>query len=138
MSITNITLIGDALREINVISETDDPSSEQGAYALRKLNQMMELWKEDGIDLGYYSQSSTSAACPIPDWSELGVTTSLAVACAPKYGASISIELAAVAKSTYDTILRKSISEKLDNTDMSHLPSGAGHYGSRYDINTDK
>jgi len=137
MAITNIQLIDDALREINVISEVDSASSDQGAIALRRLNQMMEMWREDGIDLGYYPQADTTATCPIPDWAELAVTTGLAVNVAPRFGASASAELIGVGSSAYNTMLRKSLSEKLDNTDMTHLPIGQGHFGTRYDITTD-
>ncbi len=137
MAITNLEVIDDALREINVISEVDTASAEQGSYALRKLNQMMEVWKEEGISFGYFRQSSTAGTCPIPDWAESAVSTSLAVMCAAKYGATVSIELAAVLRSHYNMVLRKSISEKLDNTDMSHMPIGQGHFGTRYDITTD-
>ncbi len=134
---TNLVIIEDALREINVISEVDTASPEQGSYALRKLNQMMELWKESDIDIGYFSQNSTTDTIPIPDWAELGVTQGLAIVCASKYGATVSAELAAVADAAISIIKRKMISEKLDNTDMSHLPRGQGHFSSGYDITTD-
>lgn len=137
MSITNLELINDALRDINVISEVDDASPEQGKYAIRKLNQMMELWKEMDINIGYFSQPDTTGNCPIPDWAELGVTASLSVVCASKYGRSISAELAAVASVSINMIKRKSISEMLENADMSHLPRGSGHFSSGYDITTD-
>jgi hypothetical protein len=35
------------------------------------------------------------------------------------------------------TLRRKLMVEKLDNTDMTHMPGGAGHFGGRYDITTD-
>ena len=133
---TTLDIIEDALREINVISEVDSASAEQGSYALRKLNQMMALWEERDIDnLGWYAQPDTTGTIPIPDYAELAVTTALAVAIAPKYGATVSPELAAVASSAFSTVQRKSISEKLTNADMSHMPLGDGHY--RYDIETD-
>ena len=136
---TNIEIIEDALREINVISEVDTASDEQGSFALRKLNQMMELWKERDIDnLGWYSQSDTTETAPIPDYAELAVTTNLAIALAPKYGASISMELGAIAASAFQTVQRKSISEKLDNTDMSHMPVGSGGFEGRYNIERDR
>lgn len=132
---TNITIIEDALRDINVISEIDTASAEQGSFCLRRLNQMMELWKEQDIDIGWFAQSSTADTIPIPDWAELGVTSSLAIACAPTYSASISIELAAIADVAVSVILRKSLSEKQENADMSHLPVGAGR-GIRHNILT--
>ena len=136
---TTLKIIEDALREINVISEVDSASDEQGSYGLRKLNQMMALWPERDVDnLGWYPQNDTTGTIPIPDYAELAVTTNLAIALAPKYGASVSIELAGVAASSFNTVQRKSISEKLTNTDMSHLPVGQGHFEGRYDIERDR
>ena len=137
MSITNLQVINAALRDINVISEVEDASAEQGAHAIRKLNQMMEAWKEEDKDLGWFSQPDTTGDCPIPDWAELGVSSALAIVLAPKYGASISPELAMIAEGAVNVIARKTISEKLDNQDMSHLPRGSGHFSSGYDITTD-
>lgn len=137
---TNIEIIEDALREINVISEVDTASAEQGEFALRKLNQMMAIWTEDRDmgNLGWFAQSATTDTAPLPRYAEMAVTTGLAIALAPKYGASVSPELAAVAASTYQTLLRKCITEKLDNTDMSHMPVGSGHFNGRYDIENDR
>lgn len=135
---TNLTIIEDALRDIDVISEIESASAEQGSFCLRRLNQMMELWKEHDIDIGWFSQSSTADTIPVPDWAELGVISSLAIAIAPTYSASISLELAAIAEVSAGTILRKSLSEKLTGASMSHLPVGAGkYYRSRRNILTD-
>jgi hypothetical protein len=135
---TNLEIIEDALRDINVISEIESASAEQGKYALRKFNQLMEVWREQDVEFGWFPQISTTADSPVPDWAELGITNALSVVIAPKYGATISPELAAVAQSAIGMIKRKSISEKLTNTDMSHLPIGSGHYyGDRRNILTD-
>lgn len=137
---TNLSIIGDALRELNVIAETETPSSEQGSHGLRKLNQMLEQWTEDDIDFGYFAQSSTGDTYPGPQWTERAVTLNLALEIAPAYGsgASVTPMLLANADSAKNTVLRKSINEKLRNTDMSHLPYGQGHFGyGRWDIDTD-
>ena len=42
---TNSEIITDALREINVISEVDSASAEQGSTGLTKLNRMIALWR---------------------------------------------------------------------------------------------
>ncbi len=128
---TNLTIIEDALREVGVIAEIDTASAEQGATTLRKLNQMMEVWKEDGISFGYFGQSDTTDTIPIPDWAELGVTMGLAIAIAPTYGATVSAETIAVADISAGMILRKSLAERLTGLDMSHLPRGAGIGGHR-------
>jgi hypothetical protein len=124
---TNLTIIEDSLRDIGVISEIDDASAEQGSYCLRKLNQLMEVWKENSIDIGWFAQSSTTDTIPIPDWAELGVTATLSIVVAPNYGATVSPELIAIADAAAGMILRKSLVEKLTGADMSHLPTGAGN-----------
>lgn len=133
----NITIIEDALRQINVISEIENASSEQGSVGLRKLNQMMELWKSQSIDFGWFGQTLTTATAPIPEYAEAAVTAGLAIYMAPTYGATISQELMVIADNSISTVRRKLISESLDNTDMSHMPIGQGHYGRGYDITRD-
>lgn len=137
MAVTNAEIINRALRELNVIAETDEASAEQGEKCLKKLNNMMELWRESDIDYGWFEQTSTSDDCPIPDYAELAVHTSLAILCAAQYGATVSPELAAVADRSWGIVHRKAVQEQLDNMSMSHLPAGTGHYGTGYDIQTD-
>jgi hypothetical protein len=134
---TNLQLINRALREINVLAENEDASSEQGSQCLVKLNNMMELWKEVGIDYGWYEQSATSGTAPVPDFAELAIVTNLAILCAPQYGASVSLELAGAADRAYRIILAKAQREAMDNVDMSHLPGGSGKFGDGYDIYKD-
>jgi hypothetical protein len=61
----------------------------------------------------------------------------LALMIAPTYGASLSAETASMLDSSISKLKRKLIAEGLGSLDMSHMPSGTGHYGSRWDINTD-
>lgn len=132
---TNIQLIGDALRLINVINEIETPSAEQGATALRVLNQMMEEWEECGIKVQYYAQTSTSVDFPCPAYTESAVTAALAIRLAPFFGASVSPELAAQYDIAYSSLLRKAMNAKLQPVDMSHLPLGEGTR--TWDIETD-
>jgi hypothetical protein len=135
--LTNNQVITRALREINVINEVQSPTAEQGTQALERLNTLMEAWKEDSLDVGYFEQTSTADTCPIPDYAEGAVIHALAIECAPQYGATISGESATKAGYYMRLLRRKILVEGLDNTDMSHLPAGAGHVGSGYDITTD-
>ena len=137
MSITTSELIDNALREINVISQVGTATAEDGSFALRKLNQLMESWRIDGIDVGYYRQPDTSGTVPIPEWAEAAVTTSLGLSCAPNYGKSVSPEMAAIGQAEYTKVLREAQKIALDNADMTHMPIGQGHYGTGYDITTD-
>jgi hypothetical protein len=128
---TNLEIVQDALEALGIIGETATPSAEQGSHALRKLNQMMEQWEEDGIKLGYFAQTDTTQDCPIPLYAERGVAASLAIFLAPTYGASVSAELADQADKGFQTILRKAV--KPPEADMSHMP-GAFHH---WNIETD-
>lgn len=131
---TNLEVISDALRDLNVISEVDTPSAEQGAHALRKLNELMETWTENDIALGYFKQTSTTDDCPIPDWAQKGVKAALSVDLAPTYGATISAELAKKYDDGFGMIQRKCINEKMRPARMDHMPIGSGNYGSGWDI----
>ncbi len=134
---TNADIINDSLREINVIGETVSASPEQGAYCLRVLNRMIEMWTEGGIQIGYFKQSATTDTITIPEWAELGVVTSLAVTVASHYGATVSAELAKSATEGYRVILRKSIVDKVKTADLQHLPQGEGKYRFGRNILTD-
>lgn len=133
----NLVIIEDALRDIDVIAEIESASAEQGKFCLRRLNQMMEVWKEDGINIGYFAQTSTTDTIPVPDWAELGITATLAIAIAPTFSATVSPELIAVADAAAGMILRKSLVENMTQLNMSHLPAGAGNRYRRRNILTD-
>ncbi len=134
MAITNLEVIESALRDINVIAVGETASSAQGSKSLLRLNMMMEQFKEDEIDVGYFAQSATTGNCPIPDWSHLSIISLLAIHLAPAFGASISQELAVIAGDAANTLARKMQVERMEGADMSHIPIGQGHYGRGYDI----
>lgn len=130
MALTNVQIIGDALRLIGIIAETETPSAEQGEVGLRKLNQMMEAWEEEGVRLGYFAQSSTTDTCPIPAWAEKAVTGMLAVDLVTAFpGAEIGPAQAKSIDDGYQAMLRKFTQP--EHADMRGLS------GSRYDITTD-
>jgi hypothetical protein len=106
MTIATLDVINAALREINVLSETDTASAEQGSDAVDKLNRMMSIWKSDSIDVGYFSLANTNGDCPIPEYAELAVINGLAITLAPRYGASASPELVAVTDSAISSLIR--------------------------------
>lgn len=129
MSITNVDLVSDSLRELAVISEIATASAEQYAHAQRKLNQMMAEWEEAGLRLDFFPQTVSSDVCPIPAYAENGVMTQLAVRLASNYGATVSIELAAAAIAGYETICRTAVSASLPVNTLLNRPSGSGNYG---------
>lgn len=134
---TNVTIIGDALKLLGVVARGQSVPAEEGADALRALNQMLERWTEDGIELGYFAQSATTDTCPIPAWAEQGVTSKLAQRLSADYPAN---QLPAWVwnddENGYATILRKALVENAPTADMNHLPVGSGRSSGDFDINT--
>lgn len=132
---TNIALITDSLRLLGVIAETEAPSAEQGAHALARLNRMLERWTEDGIELGYFAQTLTTADCPIPLWAEEGVISKLAQALKATYpSASLEPSVFDDNENGFGTIRRRALLDKLQPSDMSHMPLGQGSLGRTWDI----
>lgn len=138
MSVTNVQVVTDALRSLNVIREGQTPNANQSANVLRQLNQMMFAWEADGTVLGYFEQTTPSDTCPIPQWSEQGVTYQLAIFIAGDYGADPLPSVIKRADDGYQTILRTVENLRLEGADMRHLPAGSGKFGDGYDITTDR
>jgi hypothetical protein len=132
---TNLQIISDSLRSLNVINESETPSAEQGSLCLRELNQMMAEWAVTDMALGYAPQDSTSDTCPIPAWAESGVKYQLALKVAHYFGAEPSMSTIAGAEIGLSVIQRVLLNLKLQGVDMSHMALGAGHYSS-YNILT--
>lgn len=114
--ITNVDLIRDALSLINVIGvEESVVEPGQSEHALRKQNALLAQWKTNEIDLQYYPQTMDQLGdpCPIPEDAELAVTYYLAFGLAPHYGKQVSPEMIALAKTYYDDLLNKAISDQI-------------------------
>lgn len=126
MSVTNLQLITDALRGLNVIRESQTPNANQQSHCLRQLNQMMSMWESDQINLQYYNQTDPGATCPIPEWAEQGVTNQLAIRIAGDYGADPLASIVKAADDGMQTILRAVIRIKRETSTMQHLPQGSG------------
>lgn len=129
MSIVNSDLVSDSLREIGVLDETETASAEQFADAIRKLNQMMEMWEIGGVKLDYFPQSIPSDTCPIPAYAEMGVTSSLSIVLAPVYRASVTQELVAKTQTALAVIIREVVKRGLPVPQMWNRPLGEGDRG---------
>jgi hypothetical protein len=124
---TNVTIIGDALRLLGVLAEGQSVSPEQGSNALRALNQILEAWTEDGVEIGYFAQSDTTATIPIPAWAEMGVTSRLAQRLHADYpSAQMPSWVHDNTQNGVGLIVRKCMVERLKPANMDHMP-GAGY-----------
>lgn len=137
MSKTNVEIIESAYQTIGVVGESQTVSAEQGAIGLDTLNQMMNALAVSDIVIGYFTQTSTTDNCPIPDWSEQGVISLLAQQLLTIYpSAKAAPGLMDDATNGVGTIKRVCLLQKLNPLDTRYLGVGAGHYGRGFDINT--
>lgn len=124
---TNVEVIYDALFLLGVVAEGQTVSAEQGTKGLRALNQLIERWTEDDIELGYFAQTSTTDDCPIPAWAEQGVTSKLAQRLMADYPSSqLPAWVMNDEENGFATILRKAMAAALKPVDMRHMPVGSG------------
>ena len=123
---TNLEIIGAALRLLGVIAETETPSAEQGETGLSVLNDMLEDWAGRGIDVGQWPQSDLSAEFPGPTTVEGVCKANLAVWLAPYYTAPLRPEVAGLAGAGYSRLLREAMLAQMQPATMTHLHEGAG------------
>lgn len=132
---TNLAVVSSSLRLLGVIAAGETPDDNQGADALVALNQMLERWIEDGIDLGYSAQTDLDSTCPIPSWAEQGVISKLSQRLMADYP-SLQVHPWVLndEENGFGTIRRKLLTEQIDPADMSHMGSG----GSQWDVTSDR
>jgi hypothetical protein len=124
-----LEIVTDALRDINVIGETQTASAEQGSTAVRKLNEIMASLAEDGIDLGFAPVANTAATIDLPLGAVSTIKALLSVACASIYGAEIPAQVAGKAESGYNRLLGQAVSAQIERAQSSTLPYGNAQYG---------
>lgn len=122
---TCATIISDALRSLSVIEEDETPSDSMYDIGLRRLNQMLESWAVDGIDIGYFTQDSEDNTIPVPLWAEQAITDKLAVKLSDDFQAPLQSTLIMAANEGYNFIIRTVLNNKSITSDMSHLPQGS-------------
>ncbi|MBK9497739.1 MAG: hypothetical protein IPO08_25155 [Xanthomonadales bacterium] len=127
-------VVRDALQLLNVITEIDTPSAEQGVHGLRILNDMMAHWLEQGLDVEYAPSDSLTEEIDVEKSALRAIKYGLAVELAAYYRDTLTPVIVEQAQTAWDTLRRNRI--EIPTTDLTHLPSGSG-YGSRYDITND-
>lgn len=131
---TNLEIITDAFIETNIFAAGESIPAADAQLALRRLNQLMAEWKEEGIDLGWVRQDTLGDTAPVPEWAERAVYTSLALQLLSAYQQPVSSTLAVIASEAKNAVVGRLQNLKLQGVDMSHLPLGEW----RYDIEHDR
>lgn len=128
---TNLEIITDALRLLNVINNIQAPTSEQSSQGLTALNDMLADWQEDGIELGYYPQTSLAATIPVQDQYLRGIKYNLAEELSTSYGTELLPKAQQIAAKSYARLAKETL--EVVESSMDHLPSGYTYY----DINVE-
>jgi hypothetical protein len=111
-------VIADALLSINVIRDGETPSAAQQAQGIRRLNQMMALWEGEGRNIGYIPVGTVTDVLTVPDAAILGIVNNLAIHMAPSFGATVPIEIAALAMMGLATIDKLTAKEVIMDMDL--------------------
>lgn len=132
MARTNLQVITDALRLAEVIHEIQTPSNEDAQDALRRQNDMMASWRRfNGIELGYYPQTSLSANIPVDDEYLEVITLMLAKRLSNHWGGTLSTEIMQEANKQWRSLLAEFIDP--GEADLSHAPGRPYRYDITYD-----
>lgn len=126
-------IIDRALGELGIVEAGDSANATDSASALAILNNMMAEKEQQDMEFNWFPQDTLSDAMPIPRWAESGVTSMLAMYCAPEFRVPLTNEVAMKADKGETVILNTLINLKLEGADMSHLPL----HRYRYNINLD-
>lgn len=122
---TNADFIGDALRLLGVISETEAPTAEQGETSLRALNDLMQEWKELGLEIEFGYAELLSDDCEVQPALRLPVLYNLALRLHGNYPAvTLNPTIPMMAERGYARLVRDSVNAALTEASMSQLPAG--------------
>lgn len=113
---TALEVITDAYLDLGVLADGETASAEQGAFGLRKLNQMTAAWELDGIAIGASNWSLTTDI-PLPANHIQAIIANLAMRLAPSFGlgAVVSPQTAKLADDGYRA-LQAAYGDPLDMT----------------------
>jgi len=124
---TNLDLIRGALTHLGVLTEVEQPSAEQAADGLTVLNDLLEDWAGEGIEVGQYPQTDLSEDYPGPSTTVPTVKAMLAVYLASHYERPVPPTVGMIASRGYDRLIRDTVRAQIGEADTSRkLPRGDG------------
>lgn len=117
----NNDILMKAYRKAGIVDETLPPSATQLANGLDLMNDYLSMRATDGLYLGYYPQTSGTAASPLRSEFYYGVILLLANQLASDCGQPIEDPTLVAEIAKADDILRKAIRRTIVS-DLSELP----------------
>jgi hypothetical protein len=99
-------LITSSLRSIGVLHSGETPSAEEANDSLDALNEMLNAWIYEGVNLEHTTATSLNSTVPYPD-DHLGpIRWNLCVRLAPEFGIAVTAEIAALAQQGFNQLQR--------------------------------
>ncbi len=99
-------LVTSSLRGIGVLHGGETPSAEEANDSLDALNEMLNSWIYEGVDLEHITSTDLNATFPYPDDHYGPIRWNLCVRLGPEFGVSITPEIAALAQQGFNQLQR--------------------------------
>lgn len=128
---TNLDVITEAYQLANLINERETLSATKASTGLTLLNDMMSDWEQDGIELGYFPQTSLAGTIPVDDNDLRGIKYNLSRGTAGFNGVDTPPETMRIAELTLARL--EKATREIVESDFSHMPSGLNNV---FDIST--
>ena len=124
---SNNDVIKDALSILGVLSEVDSVSAEQGQNGLSVMNDMLNEWAADGIDVGFYPQTEINDDSPVYSDALQAVKYNLALALSNYYQKEPSLPAIMLADRGYKRLLRDAMNARLQEADLTGYMPGVNY-----------
>jgi hypothetical protein len=116
-------LITQSLRTLGVLHSGETPSAEEANDGLTSLNQMLNAWIYDGIDMEFSTLTSLNDVIGYPDDQIGPIRYNLAVVMSPDYGVPITPAMVALAQQGYLQMKRAYLSIPTLSVDSALSPA---------------
>jgi len=111
------TLIKRAMRSLGVLHTGEEPSADEAADALQDLNEMLNQWRDEGIDLEFITDLALTDTIPYPDDHMMAFRYNLAIRLAPEFGVEPNAFLMALAETSFARLQARYTKPALLKTD---------------------
>lgn len=128
-----LDIVTGSLRATGIIGETQSPSAEQGQAAVTRLNDLMFLWAERGVDLGWNTKATTADTVILPLGWVHGIKAQLGELLSNDYGVDPPVTVLRDADESRNMMNRQALQMAFSPPNLQAMPLGRGSW---FDITT--
>lgn len=93
-----------SMRLLGVLQSGENPSAEESEDGMAALNDMLNAWADQGVDLEFFEFTSINDTVPYPEDHMAALRYNLAIELAPEFGVEVSEAIAVRAKQYFDAL----------------------------------